>query len=177
MALIHPEQVEITGNHNVSRAERARNFPRRPRPQRAAHSARRAAAPARIDSLGRAGHGAPRACRTRLRSRLSSARPSRFCARGSDMALVDVHGVILDRPAAGEFSFSRGDRDRLRRCPPTIARSACSFLPVSCSRLIRRAPGALEQVSEVDLSRRARFARDAHRPADGRRAGRKRRGR
>ena len=34
--------------------------------------------------------------------------PIAFLRQGSDMALVDAHGVILERPLEGEFSFSRG---------------------------------------------------------------------
>ncbi len=60
MALIHPEQVGLTGNHYVTRRERARDFCSRSRQQRTADSARPAAQRDRGNPVGGARHGAAR---------------------------------------------------------------------------------------------------------------------
>jgi cell division protein FtsQ len=77
--------------------------------------------------------------------------PVAFLRQGSDMALVDVHGVILDRPVEGDFDFpvvtgvsaAMEPDDRARRM-----QLFASFLQQAES----AHTGASRQISEVDLS-------------------------
>jgi cell division protein FtsQ len=77
--------------------------------------------------------------------------PIAFVRQDTDMALIDVHGVILDRPAAGDFHFPvvtgisadmpLEDREKRMQLYSGFAQQIDST----------RA-GALDQVSEVDLT-------------------------
>ena len=91
-----------------------------------------------------------RALPNRIEVEITERTPVAFVREASDMALVDAHGVILERPLGGNFHFPvvTGITDGM---PLEIARSACSFSPDSRSRL-NRPTGAVDQVSEVDLS-------------------------
>ncbi len=78
--------------------------------------------------------------------------PIAFLRDGSDMALVDAHGVIFDRPLQGQLSFSGGDGIQLGHDCSRSAKSACSCFTGFLQGLASARAGAVEQVSEVDLS-------------------------
>src|SRR5208282_3662155 len=83
--------------------------------------------------------------------RITERTPVAFLRDGSDLALVDVHGVILDRPLEGDFHFpvvtgigadtALGDREQRMQLFSEFIQQIESV----------RA-GAADQVSEIDLS-------------------------
>ena len=77
--------------------------------------------------------------------------PIAFLRDGSDLALVDVHGVILDRPLKGDFHFPviTGMSSEM----PIEERELRMQLFASFAQQVEAARGgAMDQVSEVDLS-------------------------
>ncbi len=155
MALIHPEQVAIKGidgAHTLrSPGQSARSFRRRSRSQRPAHSARYAPSAARGDSVGRAGHRAPRVAKP-IEVEITERTPIAFLRQGSELALVDVHGVILDRPVKGNFHFPVVTGISAEMASGRSRETHAAFCRLCRSRLQAARAGAMEQVSEVDLS-------------------------
>ena len=106
--------------------------------------------PAGSPAVGRAGDRSPRPAEYDRGGNRERA-PIAFLREGSDMALVDIHGVILDRPLEGNFHFpvvtgigaNTPAEDREKR----MQLFAGFTQQVASARA-----GALEQVSEVDLS-------------------------
>jgi cell division protein FtsQ len=150
MALVHPEQVEISGNHNVSpanvldifRPDRGRSILRIPLSQR-----RR-----QIESIPWVEQATVRrALPHTIQVDIVERTPVAFLRDGSDMELIDAHGVIFDRPTRGRFHFpvvtgigpDMPAEDRERRM-----QLFAGFL----QQLGSARAGALDQVSEVDLS-------------------------
>jgi cell division protein FtsQ len=150
MALVHPEQVELSGNHNVSRAsvldifrgDRGRSVVRIPLDDR-----RR-----QIEALPWVEQATVRrALPHTLQVEIVERSPIAFLRDGPDMALVDAHGVILERPLQGKFHFpvvtgitvETPLEERERR----MQLFAGFIQQISSAR-----PGAAEQVSDVDLS-------------------------
>jgi cell division protein FtsQ len=150
LALIHPEQVEISGNHNVPRArvlelfspDRTRSVLRIPLGERRKQLE---AIPWVEQATVR------RALPNKIEVEITERKPIAFLRQGSELALVDIHGVILDRPTKGDFHFPvvtgiRGDlapEDRERR----MQLYAGFAEQVEAARA-----GAMEQVNEVDVS-------------------------
>jgi cell division protein FtsQ len=150
MALIHPDQIVLAGNHNVAparvleifAADRGKSVLRIPLAER-----RR-----QLESLPWIEQATVRrALPNRIEVELTERTPIAFVRESSDMALVDVHGVILDRPVEGNFHFpvvtgigpemALEDREKRMQLYSGFAQQIESA----------RA-GALDQVSEVDLS-------------------------
>ena len=150
MALIHPQQVMISGTQNISRAavldlfgadrghnvllipleERRRQLESMPWIQRA--TVRRAL---------------PNLIQVEIVERV----PVAFLRQGSELAMIDADGIILDRPVEGDFNFPvvTGINTQL----PREDRSQRMEMFVNFLREIDRAhSGASGQVSEVDLS-------------------------
>ncbi len=87
----------------------------------------------------------------RIRVGITERAPVAFLRAGGDLSLVDAHGVILDRPAEGEFHFPvvGGFGESL----PRDSREMRMNLYVRFMKDIEQAqPGAADHVSEVDLS-------------------------
>ncbi|HEV3253586.1 MAG TPA: FtsQ-type POTRA domain-containing protein [Candidatus Acidoferrales bacterium] len=150
MALLHPEQIELAGNHYVSRAsvlevfvsDRGRSVLRVP-----------------LDERRRLLEAIPwveqatvrRALPNRIQVEVIERTPVAFLRQGAELALVDTQGVILERPLEGDFHFpvvsgiDAGMRreERARRLQMLVA-----FL----QDVDRARVGAGELVSEVDLS-------------------------
>ena len=163
MALMQPDQVEITGNHYVSRRERARDFCRRPRPQHPARSARPNAA-GRLKSIPWVEQATVRrALPESNRSRNHRAHADRISARRQRYGAGGCARSDSRAAAQGRFSFSGGHRHRLRTCRRTIARSACSSSPDFLQQIGVGAPGSDGSGERSGSFRRARFARDAYR--------------
>jgi cell division protein FtsQ len=87
----------------------------------------------------------------RIRVEITERTPVAFLRSGSDLALVDGQGVILDRPADGEFRFPVvGGMDESM---PLAVRAQRMNLYVQFMKGIESVqPGAEDHVSEADLS-------------------------
>ena len=87
----------------------------------------------------------------RIRVTLTERTPVAFLRSGHDLALVDVHGIILEKPLEGDFAFpvisglaeSMPLEDRERRM---------RLLVQLLADLDLARPGAAEKVSEVDVT-------------------------
>jgi cell division protein FtsQ len=150
MALIHPDQISLKGNNYVSPAgvleifatDRGKSVLRIPLDER-----RR-----QIESLPWIEQAiVRRALPNRLEVEIKERTPIAFVREDSDMALVDVHGVILERPLEGDFHFPvvtgigpempLEDREKRMQLYSGFAQQ------IDAARA-----GALDQVSEVDLA-------------------------
>jgi cell division protein FtsQ len=150
MALLHPVQIELAGNHYVSRAsvleafvaDRGRSVLRVP-----------------LDERRRLLEVIPwveqatvrRALPNRIQVEVVERTPVAFLRQGAEPVLVDAQGVILERPLEGDFHFpvvsgidaGMPREERARRLQMLVA-----FL----QDVDRARVGAGELVSEVDLS-------------------------
>jgi len=150
MALIHPEQVVLTGNHYVTpasvleifAADRGKSVLRIPIDERRKQ----------IEALPWIEEATVRrALPNRIEVEITERTPVAFVREANDMALVDVHGVILERPVEGNFHFpvvagigadmALEDREKRMQLFSGFAQQIESAHA-----------GALDQVSEVDLS-------------------------
>lgn len=150
MALIHPEQVEISGNRNVTRAnvldvfrsDRGQSILRTPLGER-----RR-----QIESIpwveqATVRRALPHTIQIDIVERI----PIAFLRDGSEMSLIDAHGVIFDRPLQGRFHFpvvSGIGSDMTTDEREKRMQLFGSFI----QQLGSARAGAVDQVSEVDLS-------------------------
>ena len=103
-ALAHPDQIEIVGGANVTpasvlevfRPDRGRSVLRVPLEERRRE----------IESIPWVEHAVVRrALPDRIEVVVTERTPIAFLRQGSDLALVDEHGVILERPQKGNFHF------------------------------------------------------------------------
>ena len=150
MALIHPEQVGLAGNHYMMGAsvreifavDRGKSVLRIPLDQRQSE----------IEAIPWVEHATVRrVLPNRIEVDVTERTPIAFLRNGTGMALVDVHGVVLDRPLEGYFHFPvvtgigadmpQDDREQRMQL-------FSGFL----QQIEAAHPGAGEQVSEVDLS-------------------------
>ena len=148
--LLKPDQVEVTGNHIVSREavlapfykDRGRSVLRIPLDARRGEVEKIAW----VQSAS-----VERILPNRVRIEVSERTPIAFIRNGSDLALIDETGKILDRPRGEDFRFpivtgltdSMPDADRQKRM-----QSYAAFI-----RAIDIAqPHSSDQVSEVDLA-------------------------
>jgi cell division protein FtsQ len=150
MALIHSDQVQISGNQYVPRgrvleifsADRNRSVLRIPLNER-----RR-----QLETIPWVEQATVRrALPNRIEVEITERTPIAFLREGSDLALVDVHGVILDRPLKANFHF------------PVVAGIGAD-MPIEDRELRMQMfagftqqveaarAGSMEQVSEVDLT-------------------------
>jgi cell division protein FtsQ len=155
MALIHPEQVVVSGSHGeppryVSRAtvveifaaDRGKSILRIPIAQR-----RR-----QLESISWIEHATVRrALPNTIEVEITERTPIAFLRQGSEMSLIDANGVILERPVSGDFHFpvvtgilsDMAQDDREKRMQ----------LFAGFSQQVEEArAGAMQRVSEVDLS-------------------------
>jgi len=104
MALVHPEQVSISGTHYTSRrsvleifaADRGKSILRIPIDQRRRE----------LESIPWVESAVVRrVLPNRIAVAITERTPVAFLREGSTMALVDAQGVILDRPLQGNFDF------------------------------------------------------------------------
>lgn len=150
MSLIHPEQVELTGNSNVSRAHVLEIF----RADRG-HSVLRIPLDARrreIEAIPWVEHATVRrALPQAIQVEITERTPIAFLRDGTEMALVDIHGVILDRPLKGKFHFPvvTGMNSAM---PAEEREKRMQIFAGFMQQLGSARAGAAEEVSEVDLS-------------------------
>jgi cell division protein FtsQ len=102
--LLKPEQIEVTGNRVVSREALLQQFvPDRNR------SVLRISLDARRRQIERLpwveSANVQRILPNRLRVELTERTPIAFARNRNELALIDAHGVILDRPGDQEFRF------------------------------------------------------------------------
>ena len=150
MRLIHPEQVAILGNHFVPRAavletfvpDRGKNVLRIPIEQRRAE----------IEAIPWVEHATVRrVLPNRLQVDLVERVPVAFLRTGNALRLIDAQGVILDLPLGADFRFPvvTGIFSGM----PLDEREKRMRLFENFSRQLENArPGAMNQVSEIDLS-------------------------
>ena len=150
MALIHPEQIQVSQNHYVTpasvreifRVDRGHSVLRIPLSER-----RR-----QIETLPWVEQASVlRALPNTIKVEITERTPIAFLRDGSDLALIDVHGVILDRPLKGDFHFPviTGMSSEM----PMEDRELRMQLFASFAQQVEAARGgAMDQVSEVDLS-------------------------
>lgn len=87
----------------------------------------------------------------RIRVEIAERTPIAFLRTGSDLALIDAQGVILDRPLEGEFKFPVVGG--MGESMPREAREQRMALYAQFMREIEQVqPGADDHVSEADLS-------------------------
>jgi cell division protein FtsQ len=148
--LLKPSQVELTGNHVVSREAVLQQFARdRGRSVlRIPLDARRSA----LEELSWVESASvQRILPNRLRVELTERTPIAFLRNGTELALIDSHGVILDRPPGEDLQFPivtglsenmpREERGKRMQIYQEFIRDV---------NLVRA--GSSERVSEIDLA-------------------------
>ena len=150
MALLHSSQVELTGNNYVSRASVLAIFK-----ADQGHSVLRIPLTERRRQLEAIPWVAQavvrRALPNNIEVELAERAPIAFLRQGSDLALVDIHGVILERPLKANFNFPVVTGVREDMTPEERERRMQMFAGFTQQVESTRA-GAMQQVSEVDLS-------------------------
>jgi cell division protein FtsQ len=104
MLLVKPEQIEVTGNHIVSREAVLQQF---------VHDRGRSVLRIPLDARRSAleeiawveGATVQRVLPNRIRVELTERTPIAFLRNGTELALIDGHGVILDRPRGEDLQF------------------------------------------------------------------------
>jgi cell division protein FtsQ len=150
MALVHPEQVELAGNHYVSRAnilaifraDQGRSVLRIPLNERRRQIE---AIPWVAEVLVR------RALPNNIEVEITERTPIAFLRQGSDLALVDIHGEILERPLKANFHFPVVTGVREDMTSEERERRMQLFAGFT-QQVESTHAGAMERVSEVDLS-------------------------
>jgi len=150
VVLARPNQIEVTGNHSVPRgavlekffADRGLSVLRVP-------LAERRKALEEIPWVEQA--SVERILPNRIRVELVERTPVAFLRLGTELALVDGSGVILDRPAGGQFHFPV-----VAGITEAMPRAAREQRLQMCVRFLKEIelvrPGASDRVSEVDLA-------------------------
>ena len=150
VALLKPDQVELSGNRIVSRDAVLQQFARD-----RGHSvlsipldARRAA----IEELSWVESASvQRILPNRIRVEITERTPVAFLRNGTELALIDAHGVILDRPRGEDFQFPiiTGLSDNMAR--EERGRRMQNYQEfIKGVELVRA--GSSDRVSEIDLS-------------------------
>ena len=150
MLLLKPEQIELTGNHVVTREAVLRPFA-----QDRNHSVLQIPLDQRRTQLEQIpwveSVTLHRVLPNRIRVELTERSPVAFARNGNEVELIDPHGVILDRPQDMDFQFpvvtgvsddmSRDQREKRMQLFQEFMKDI---------ELVRG--GASQTVSEVDLS-------------------------
>jgi len=149
MLLLKPDQIEVTGNHIVAREEILKMFihDRDRSVLRVPLDARRA----EIERLPWVEEASvQRILPNHLRISITERTPVGFFRNGTELALVDAQGVLLDRPAGEDFHFPiiTGLSEAVPR--EERAKRVEAYLEfMKDVDLVR--PGSSERVSELDL--------------------------
>jgi cell division protein FtsQ len=150
VALLKPEQVELAGNHIVTRDAVLQQFARD-----RGHSVLSIPLDARRSALEELSWvesaSVQRILPNHLRVEITERTPIAFLRNGTELALIDAHGVILDRPRGENFQFpivtglsdnmSREERGRRMQTYQDFVKDID---------LVRAASS--DRVSEIDLS-------------------------
>ncbi len=122
--LLKSDQIELTGNHIVSREAVLQPFARdRNRSVlRVPLDARRA----QLEELPWVESASvQRILPNRIRVELTERTPIAFLRNGNELALIDAHGVILDSPRRRGPAFPHRRRPSRKACRAKSARNAC----------------------------------------------------
>jgi cell division protein FtsQ len=104
IALLKPEQIELTGNHIVSRDAVLQQFVRdRGRSVLSIPLDTRRSALEELSWVDTA--NVQRILPNRIRVEITERTPIAFLRNGTELGLIDAHGVILDRPRGEDFQF------------------------------------------------------------------------
>jgi cell division protein FtsQ len=150
MLLVKPDQIEVTGNHIVAKEEVQKLFVRDRNLSvlRIPLETRRA----QVEQLPWVEEASvQRIMPNRLRVLITERTPIAFCRIGTELLLIDPHGVLLDRPESEDFQFPivtglsenmpREEREKRMQIYQEFTKAAD---------LVK--PGSLDRVSELDLS-------------------------
>lgn len=150
MLLVKPDQIEVSGNHIVAKEEVQKLFvhDRNRSVLRVPLEARRA----QVEELPWVEEASvQRIMPNRLRVLVTERTPVAFCRNGTELMLIDAHGVLLDRPEGEDYRFPivtglaesmpREERAKRMQIYQEFAKDAD---------LVK--PGSLDRVSELDLS-------------------------
>jgi cell division protein FtsQ len=150
VALLKPEQIELTGNHVVSRDAVLQQFVRdRGRSVLSIPLDTRRSALEELSWVETA--NVQRILPNRIRVEISERTPIAFLRNGTELGLIDAHGVILDRPRGEDFQFPivTGLSDSVSR--EERGRRMATYQQFLRDIDIVRA-GSSDRVSEIDLS-------------------------
>lgn len=149
MLLVKPDQISVTGNHIVPREEVLKLF---------VQDRNRSILRIPLDSRRTQVQEVPwveeanvqRILPNHLRVDITERTPIAFFRNGTELTLIDAHGVLLDRPEGEEYHFpivtglseniSREERERRMQAYQEFMKAVD---------LVK--PGSTEQVSELDL--------------------------
>ena len=150
VALAGYDQIEITGNHYVSRAAIAEKFA-----ADLGRSAMRVPLNARRESIEAipwiSQASTARTLPSHIRVEVTERTPVAFLRTANELALIDEDGIILDRPLDGDFRFPVvSGLDDAMPLPDRATRMRLLVQFLKEIDLVRA--GATEQVSEVQLS-------------------------
>jgi len=150
VALVSAEQIEIRGNRFVPpdaitekfSADLGRSIVRVPLTERREG----------VESLAWVEEAnVQRLMPNRIRVEITERAPIAFLRTGSELSLIDAQGVILDRPAEGEFKFPVVSG--ITEITPAATRQQHVNLYVQFMKDIERVqPGADDHVSEADIT-------------------------
>lgn len=148
--LIKPDQIEVTGNHIVSREAVLQPFARDRN-----RSVLRIPLDARRGELEQLpwveSASVQRVLPNRIRIELTERTPIAFLRNGNELALIDAHGVILDRPEGEDLHFPI-----VTGLPDSMPREEREKRIETYQEFLRDADvvrsGSSDSVSEVDLS-------------------------
>jgi cell division protein FtsQ len=150
VTLASMDQIEVTGTHYLTRQTITEKFAldanksvlRVPLDQRRAS----------LESIPWVDHAiVSRILPDRLRVEIVERSPVAFLRNGSDLGLIDGHGVLLDRPVEGDFQFPVVSG--LSEATPAAQREQrMGYYTELLRDLTAVKPGAADHVSEVDLS-------------------------
>jgi cell division protein FtsQ len=150
VALLKPEQIELTGNHIVSRDAVLQQFVRdRGRSVLSIPLDARRSALEELSWVDTA--NVQRILPNRIRVEITERIPIAFLRNGTELALIDAHGVILDRPRGEDFQFPivTGLSDSMSR--EERGRRMATYEEFLRAIDIVRANSS-DRVSEIDLS-------------------------
>src|SRR5258708_33132520 len=149
MLLLKPDQIEVSGNHIVGREAVLQPF---------AHDRNRSVVRIPLDARRSQLEQIPwvesasvqRILPNRLRIQLTERTPIAFVRNGNELALIDAHGVILDRPRGEELHFPivTGVSEDLPRDQREKRMQTCEEFMKDVD-LVRG--GSSDRVSQVDL--------------------------
>ena len=150
VALLKPEQIELSGNHIVSRDAVLQQFVRdRGRSVISIPLDARRSALEELSWVETA--NVQRILPNRIRVEITERTPIAFLRNGTELGLIDAHGVILDRPRGEDFQFpivtglsdsmSREERGRRMATYQEFLKSVDNVRS-----------GSSDRVSEIDLS-------------------------
>ncbi len=150
VALLKPDQVELSGNHIVGRDAVLQQFARD-----RGHSVLSIPLDVRRSALEELSWvesaSVQRILPNRIRVEITERTPIAFVRNGTELALIDAHGVILDRPRGEDFQFPivTGLSDNMAR--EERGRRMQTYQEfVKDIDLVRA--GSSDRVSEIDLS-------------------------